>query len=396
MSRVLAGPLCGQLLADMGADVIKIERPQSGDDSRAWGPPYLADAQGAPTRESAFYLSCNRGKRSVTVDLGNAGGRDVIRRLAASCDVLLENYKVGTLEKYGLGYAALSEINPKLIYCSITGFGQNGPYSARPGYDTIIQAMGGLMSITGLPDGVEGAAPVRVGIALTDIMTGLYATIAVQQALLRRGETGKGQYIDLALLDVQVSALSAVAMNYLVSGKVPTRRGNRLPTVYPSDAFRCRDGYIMVIIGNDSQFRRFCESAGLEGVAGDERFRTNEARVKNADALCEVITGRLVTRPVHEWLALLENAQVPCAPINDIEQVFADPQVLARGMKGELPHALSGTVPFIAKPIHFSESPVTYDRAPPLLGEHTREVLEEVLGIGAAEIDALKSSGALG
>lgn len=396
MSRVLAGPLCGQLLADMGADVIKIERPQSGDDSRAWGPPYLTDSNGEPTRESAFYLSCNRGKRSVTVDLGTSSGRDVIRQLVASCDVLLENYKVGTLEKYGLSYAALSEINPKLIYCSITGFGQTGPYSARPGYDTIIQAMGGLMSITGLPDGAEGAGPVRVGIALTDIMTGLYATIAVQQALMHRMRTGRGQYIDLSLLDVQVSALSAVAMNYLVSGKVPMRRGNRLPTVYPSDAFRCEDGHIMVIIGNDSQFKRFCETTGLGGVEEDERFRTNEVRVKHADALCELITSRLVGRPVHEWLDLLEKAQVPCAPINDIAQVFADPQVVARGMRGELPHALSGTMPFIANPIRFSESPVTYERPAPRLGEHTREVLEEVLGIGAAEIDALKSSGALG
>lgn len=396
MSRVLAGPLCGQLLADMGADVIKIERPQSGDDSRAWGPPYLTDSNGKPTCESAFYLSCNRGKRSVTVDLGTSGGRDVIRKLAASCDVLLENYKVGTLAKYGLGYADLAQINPKLIYCSITGFGQTGPYSARPGYDTIIQAMGGLMSITGLPDGVQGAAPVRVGIALTDIMTGLYATIAVQQALLHRMHTGRGQYIDLSLLDVQVSALSAVAMNYLVSGSVPTRRGNRLPTVYPSDAFRCQDGHIMVIIGNDNQFKRFCATTGLGGLDEDERFRTNEVRVQHADALCELITSRLVGQPVREWLDLLEKAQIPCAPINDIAQVFADPQVLARGMRGELPHALSGTMPFIANPIRFSESPVTYARPAPRLGEHTREVLEEVLGICAADIDELSSSGAIG
>src|SRR5687768_3979167 len=301
MSRVLAGPLCGQLLADMGADVIKIERPHTGDDSRAWGPPYLADANGEPTGESAFYLSCNRGKRSVTVDLGTGEGRDVIRKLAAASDVLLENYKVGTLEKYGLDYAALSQINPKLIYCSITGFGQTGPYASRPGYDTIIQAMGGLMSITGLPDGAQGAGPVRVGIALTDIMTGLYATIAVQQALLHRTHTGKGQYIDLSLLDVQVSALSAVAMNYLVSGKVPTRRGNRLPTVYPSDTFRCEDGYLMLIVGNDQQFRRLCSTIGL---ADDTRFGTNAMRVEHADALAQLIGEKLRTKPVREWLAL--------------------------------------------------------------------------------------------
>ncbi len=396
LSRVLAGPLCGQLLADLGADVIKVERPQRGDDSRAWGPPYLADSAGKPTQESAFYCACNRGKRSITIDLAKPEGRDLVKKLAGSCDVLLENYKVGTLDRYGLGYDELARHNPKLIYCSITGFGQTGPYRARPGYDTIIQAMGGLMSITGMQDGAPGAGPVRVGIALTDFMTGLYATIAVQSALLRRAQTGKGQYIDLSLLDVQVSALSAVAMNYLVSGEVPVRRGNRLPTVYPSDAFRCEDGYLMVIIGNDQQFRRFCEAAGLDGLDADARFRTNEDRVRNADVLALKISAALAKRRVADWLLLFEKAHVASGPINDIAQVFGDPQVLAREMLVELDHPLAGKMPSIANPIKFSESVIRYERAPPTLGQHTREVIEEVLGLTESEFDALKASGALG
>lgn len=396
LSRVLAGPLCGQLLADLGADVIKVERPQSGDDSRAWGPPYLADISGEPTGESAFYCACNRGKRSITIDLHKPEGRDLIKKFAGVCDVLLENYKAGTLERYGLGYDELSKRNPKLVYCSITGFGQTGPYRSRPGYDTIVQAMGGLMSITGLQEGAPGAGPVRVGIALTDFMTGLYATIAVQSALLNRAQAGKGQYIDLSLLDVQVSALSAVGMNYLLSGKVPMRQGNRLPTVYPSDAFRCQDGYLMLIIGNNEQFKRFCEAADLGMLHLDPRFLSNELRVSNADALSEKIADRLRTKRVQDWLRLLEGAQVACGPINDIAQVFADPQVVARGMRGELPHPLSGTMPFIANPIRFSESAIHYERAPPLLGQHTREVIEEVLGLTESEIGELKASGAIG
>lgn len=396
LSRVLAGPLCGQLLADLGADVIKVERPGTGDDSRAWGPPYLADTAGKPTRESAFYCSCNRGKRSITIDLGKSEGRELVRKFAAASDVLLENYKTGTLERYGLGYEQLSALNPGLIYCAVTGFGQTGPYRARPGYDTILQAMGGLMSITGFPEGAPGAGPVRVGIALTDYMTGLYATIAVQSALLRRARTGKGQYIDLSLMDVQVAALSAVAMNYLVSGEVPVRRGNRLPTVYPSDAFRCKDGYLMVIIGNDEQFRRFCETAGLAGLAEDPRFRTNEVRVPNADALSSKINEALAARNVGEWLPLFEQAHVACGPINNIQQVFEDPQVKAREMQRELDHPLAGKVPSIANPIRFSESAIRYARPPPLLGQHTREVVEEVLGLTRTEFDALQASGALG
>lgn len=396
MSRVLAGPLCGQLLADLGADVIKVERPQSGDDSRSWGPPYLTDIAGEPTGESAFYFSCNRGKRSIAVDLGQPEGRDLIRKFSVHCDVLIENFKVGTLDRYGLGYNQLAEGNPKLIYCSITGFGQTGPYQSRPGYDTIIQAMGGLMSITGIQDGAPGAGPIRVGIALTDFMTGLYATIAVQSALLRRAQTGKGQYIDLSLLDVQVSALSAVAMNYLVSGDVPIRRGNRLPTVYPSDAFRCQDGYLMLIVGNDQQFKRFCEASGLIGLDEDPLFRTNEVRVKNADALSLKISEALAARAVADWLSVFEKAHVACSPINDIAQVFKDPQVMAREMLVKLDHPLSGEVLSIANPIRFSESVINYERAPPLLGQHTQEIIQEILGITESEIKMLKASGAIG
>jgi crotonobetainyl-CoA:carnitine CoA-transferase CaiB-like acyl-CoA transferase len=395
LSRVLAGPICGQTLADLGADVIKVERPRVGDDSRAWGPPFAKDRDGKQTSESAFYCSCNRGKRSITVDLTKPEGRELVQKIAAKSDVLIENYKVGTLERYGLGYETLSRINPKLIYCSITGFGQTGPYSSRPGYDTIVQAMGGLMSVTGQPDGAPGGAPVRVGIAVTDFMTGLYATIAIQAALAFREKTGLGQYIDLSLLDVQISALSNVAMNYLISGEVPKRRGNRLPTVYPSDAFQCEDGYLMLIIGNDEQFKRFCAAAHLESVIGDERFETNEMRVKNADMLGAQIAKALGGRPVAEWMHIFEKANVPCSPINDIAQVFDDPHVRAREMKIELDHPLTGKLPNIANPMRLSRSAVQYHRPPPTLGEHTNEVLDELLDLSAEEISNLAAKGVI-
>lgn len=389
LSRVLAGPVCGQILADLGADVIKVERPGSGDDSRAWGPPFVKDKNGEPTLESAFYCACNRGKRSITVDLNKPEGRELVAGIAAKSDVLIENYKVGTLERYGLGYSRLSRTNPKLIYCSITGFGQTGPYRARPGYDTIIQAMGGLMSVTGQQDGTPGGSPVRVGIAVTDFMTGLYATIAIQAALAYRSTTGLGQQIDLALLDVQISALSNVAMNYLVSGDVPTRRGNRLPSVYPSDAFRCEDGYLMIIVGNDDQFRRFCAAAGVDALMEDARFGTNELRVKNADVLGADISEVLLARPVAHWMTVFEEAGVPCSAINDIAQVFDDPHVRAREMLISLDHPLAGSMPNIASPMRFSRSPVQYRRAPPTLGEHTSEVLEVVLGLSQQEVSSL-------
>jgi crotonobetainyl-CoA:carnitine CoA-transferase CaiB-like acyl-CoA transferase len=389
LSRVLAGPVCGQILADLGADVIKVERPGSGDDSRAWGPPFAKDENGSPTSESAFYCACNRGKRSITVDLRKPEGRDVVSRIAAKCDVLIENYKVGTLERYGLGYPQLSRINPGLVYCSVTGFGQTGPYKARPGYDTIIQAMGGMMSVTGHQDGVPGGSPVRVGIAVTDFMTGLYATVAIQAALAYRTKTGLGQQIDLALLDVQISALSNVAMNYLVSGDIPVRRGNRLPSVYPSDAFACADGYLMIIVGNDDQFKRLCASAGIGALADDERFRTNELRVGNADVLGVSISKALLARSVGHWMTVFEKAGVPCSPINNIAQVFDDPHVRAREMLIKLDHPQAGKLPNVASPMRFSKSPVSYRRPPPTLGEHTAEILKDVLGLSPEEVSDL-------
>ena len=389
LSRVLAGPVCGQILADLGADVIKVERPVSGDDSRAWGPPFAKDESGQPTSESAFYCACNRGKRSITVDLNQPAGRELVAGIAAKSDVLIENFKAGTLERYGLGYSQLSRTHPQLIYCSITGFGQTGPCRARPGYDTIIQALGGLMSVTGQPDGTPGGSPVRVGIAVTDFMTGLYATVAIQAALAYRSKTGLGQQIDLALLDVQVSALSNVAMNYLVSGEVPTRRGNRLPSVYPSDAFRCEDGHLMIIVGNDDQFRRFCTAAGVELLLDDPRFATNELRVGNADILGTGISKALRARPVAHWMKVFEQANIPCSAINNIAQVFDDPQVQARQMLINLDHPLAGRMPNIASPMRFSRSPVQYRRAPPTLGEHTAEVLEGVLGLSPQEVSDL-------
>ena len=395
MSRVLAGPVCGQILADLGADVIKIERRGTGDDSRAWGPPFALDAEGNATKESAFYLSCNRGKRSVTVDIATPNGREVIRKLAAVSDVLLENYKVGTLERYGLDYATLAQINPRLVYCSITGFGQTGPYAARPGYDTIIQALGGIMSVTGRTDEAPGGGPVRVGIAVTDFMTGLYGTIAVQAALADRARTGLGQHIDLALLDVQISSLTNVGMNYLLTNDVPMRRGNRLPTVYPSDAYRCSDGHVMIIIGNDEQFRKFCIAAGLDVLKDDPRYFTNESRLENADALSDEMNAALSRRTIAEWSSIFEKANVPCSAIKNIAEVFDDPHVRARSARMDLPHPLSGTVPGIANPMRFSRTPVAYDRAPPLLGEHTDEVLSDVLGMTRAEITMLRQTGAI-
>ncbi len=395
MSRVLAGPVCGQILADLGADVIKIERRGTGDDSRAWGPPFALDSDGKATGESAFYLSCNRGKRSVTLDITTPKGREVIEKLASVSDVLLENYKVGTLARHGLGYEALAKINPRLVYCSITGFGQTGPYASRPGYDTIIQALGGIMSVTGKADDTPGGGPVRVGIAVTDFMTGLYGAIAVQAALASRERTGQGQHIDLSLLDVQISALTNVAMNYLLTKDVPLRRGNRLPTVYPSDAYRCSDGHVMIIIGNDGQFRQFCIAAGLDALKDDPRYLTNELRLKHADALSEEMNAALSRRTIAEWLSIFEKANVPCSAIKNIAEVFDDPHVRARGARVDLPHPLSATVPGIANPMLFSKTPVAYDRAPPLLGEHTDEVLSSVLGMTDTEIALLREAGAI-
>jgi crotonobetainyl-CoA:carnitine CoA-transferase CaiB-like acyl-CoA transferase len=379
LSRVLAGPWCGQLLADLGADVVKVERPGAGDDTRSWGPPWLQDASGEPTRDAAYYFCANRNKRSVTVDIATPDGRDLVRRLAMEADVVLENFKVGGLEQYGLDYASLKALKPGLVYCSITGFGQTGPYAQRAGYDFLIQGMGGLMSVTGRADGEEGAGPQKVGVALTDILTGLYASVGVLAALAHRDRTGEGQHIDLALLDVQVACLANQTANYLIGGKAPRRMGNAHPNIVPYQDFPTADGDMILAVGNDGQFARLCEVAGKPGWAADPRFATNPARVRHRAELIPLLRQATVMRTTREWIAALEPAGVPCGPINGLAEVFDDPQVIARGLRIDLPHAVAGTVPGVANPIRLSASPVAYDRGPPVLGEHTAEVLRDWL-----------------
>jgi crotonobetainyl-CoA:carnitine CoA-transferase CaiB-like acyl-CoA transferase len=374
LSRVLAGPLAAQVLGDLGADVIKIERPGRGDDSREWAPPFMVQPAATPIDESVYFWTCNRGKRSAAVDIASAAGRVTVARLAAQADVLIENYKVGTLVRYGLDYATLAGANPRLIYCSITGFGQTGPYRERPGYDTIVQAMGGLMSITGNADGEPGGGPRKSGVAVADQMTALYSTIAILAAVNERHASGQGQHIDMSLLDVQVAALSNLGMNYLATGKTPERQGNRLATVYPSDNFRCSDGDIMLIVGNDEQFRRFCRAMEMTGVAEDVRFARNEARLQNRVALAPLISQALARRTVVECQALLDAAGVPASAINDVAQVFADPQVVAREMVREVERPDGRKVRMIASPIRMSRTPPRDDRLPPVLGAHTAEV----------------------
>ncbi|GAB3476513.1 CaiB/BaiF CoA transferase family protein [Polaromonas eurypsychrophila] len=381
LSRVLAGPWAGQLLADLGADVVKVEKPGAGDDTRAWGPPYLEDASGHNTTEATYFLCANRNKRSVAIDTATSEGQAQVRALAQQADVLLENFKVSGLQRYGLDYASLKEANPRLVYCSITGFGQTGPYAARAGYDFLIQGMGGLMSVTGQPDGEPGAGPQKVGVALTDIMTGLYATIAVQAALAEREKSGLGQHIDLALLDVQIACLANQASNYLAGGMVPRRMGNAHPNIVPYRAFPTADGDIILAVGNDGQFARFCTVAGHPDWSSDERFSSNAQRLANRAVLVPLLRQATVMRSSADWIAALEAAGVPCGPINHIDQVFADPQVIARGLQITLPHTLAGSVPLVANPIRLSGSPVAYRRPPPLLGEHTAEVLAQWLGV---------------
>jgi len=391
LSRVLAGPWAGQLLADLGADVVKVERPGAGDDTRAWGPPWLNDSDGQSTGESAYYLSANRNKRSVTIDIASEAGQRVVREMASRADVVLENFKVGGLAQYGLDYASLKAVNPRLVYCSITGFGQTGPYASRAGYDFLIQGMGGLMSLTGRPDGTEGGGPLKVGVALTDIMTGLYATVAVLAALKRREQSGEGQHIDLALLDVQIACLANQAANYLVGGVVPRRMGNAHPNIVPYQEFPTADGYMIVAVGNDSQFASLCNTLGKPEWSSDERFATNPQRVKHRSELIALIHGMTVRGTTDEWVAAMEAAGVPCGPINTLDRVFADPHVQARGARIEMPHPLAKEVPLVANPIRLSESPVQYRHAPPTLGQHTEEVLSDWLGATAEEIDALRA-----
>ncbi len=395
LSRVLAGPWCGQNLADLGADVIKVERPKVGDDTRQWGPPYLRDGDGRDTSEAAYFLAANRNKQSLTLDFTQAEGQRLVRELAAKSDILIENFKVGGLAAYGLDYASLKAINPRLIYCSITGFGQSGPYAKRAGYDFMIQGLGGLMSLTGQPDGGEGGGPVKVGVALTDILTGLYATVAVLAALAHRDKTGEGQHIDMALLDVQVACLANQAMNYLTTGVSPKRLGNAHPNIVPYQAFPTADGDLILTVGNDSQFRKFCEVAGHPEWGADPRFASNGQRVAHRAELIPLIRQATVFRTTAQWVGLLEAAGVPCGPVNDLQQVFADPQVIARGLRLDLPHPLAGNTPQVASPLRLSASPVEYRQAPPLLGEHTERVLGEVLGLDAEQIQALRDQGVI-
>jgi crotonobetainyl-CoA:carnitine CoA-transferase CaiB-like acyl-CoA transferase len=395
LSRVLAGPWAGQILADLGADVIKIERPGNGDDTRAWGPPFLKDPRGENTSEAAYYLSANRNKQSVTIDFTRPEGQKLVRELAAKSDIVIENFKVGGLKAYGLDYESLKAENPKLIYCSITGFGQTGPYAKRAGYDFMIQGLGGLMSLTGRPDGEQGAGPVKVGVALTDILTGLYSTSAILAALAHRDQGGMGQHIDMALLDVQVACLANQAMNYLTTGMPPRRLGNAHPNIVPYQDFPTADGDFILTVGNDSQFRKFAEVAGQPQWADDVRFATNKQRVAHRAELIPLIRQATVFKTTAQWVEALECAGVPCGPINDVSQVFADPQVQARGLRVDLPHALGGTVPQVASPIRLSGTPVEYRRAPPLLGEHTLEVLTGVLGLSDEAVMGLREAGVL-
>jgi crotonobetainyl-CoA:carnitine CoA-transferase CaiB-like acyl-CoA transferase len=385
LSRVLAGPWAAQTLADLGADVIKVERRGAGDDTRGWGPPFLKDGDGNNI-EAAYYLSANRNKRSITIDLAQPRGAQLIRDLAVRCDVLIENYKVGGLARYGLAYDDIRAINPGIVYCSITGFGQSGPYASRVGYDFMIQGLGGLMSITGEPDG----PPEKVGVAITDITTGLYATIGILTALTHRDRTGEGQHVDMALFDAQVAALANQSMNYLVSGIPPQRLGNAHPNIVPYQTFRTRDGDIIVAVGNDRQFRRLCEAAGRPELAADPRFATNAARVAQRTTLVPLLATIIATRDSADWLAALQEADVPCGSVNDLAGVFADPQAQHRGMKIELPHPAAGRAPTVANPIRLSQTPVEYRSAPPTLGQHTDDVLRSLLGLTDGQIAVLR------
>jgi len=390
LSRVLAGPWCGQNLADLGAEVIKIERPKGGDDSRAFGPPWLKDASGKETRESAYFASANRGKKSVTVNLSKTAGQDLVRDLAAQSDVFVENYKFGDLARYRLGYDDLKKINPRLIYCSVTGFGQTGPYRERPGYDFMIQGMGGVMSITGERDDRPGGGPQRVGIPVADIMTGMYATIAICAALAHRERSGAGQQLDLALLDTQVGILANQGMNYLATGEPPGRIGNAHPNIVPYQPFKTKDGDVILACGNDNLFNKFCEVADCQHLAKDPRFSTNSQRVENREAITALLADVFLKRTTSEWCDALEAAGVPNGPINNLKQVFEEPQVIARGVKIELEHAAAGKVPLIASPMRFSGTPIHYELPPPVLGQHTGEILSKVLGLDEAAIAKLR------
>ncbi len=396
LSRVLAGPWASQVLGDLGADILKVERPGSGDDTRLWGPPFLKDPQGQTTGESAYYLCTNRNKRSLAIDMALPAGQALIRELAMQSDVVIENFKLGGLKAYGLDAESLRALNPRLIYCSITGFGQTGPYAHRAGYDFLIQGMGGLMSVTGRGDDQPGAGPMKVGVALTDIMTGLYASTAILAALQARHTTGEGQHIDLALLDVQVASLANQGMNYLYSGQLPRRMGNAHPNTVPYQDFPTADGHMILAIGNDGQFAKFCDAAGCSEWVSDARFATNAARVTHRQTLIPLIQAVTQTRNTHAWVSMLENVGVPCGPIHTVDQVYQDPQVQARQMTFDMHHPTAGPIPLVANPIRMSQTPVDYRHAPPMLGQHTREVLSEVLGMTEDSLNDLKQQGVFG
>ena len=378
LSRIMAGPWASQLLADLGADVIKVERPVVGDDTRAWGPPFLKDSEGKDTRESGYYLSVNRSKRSIALELDKPEGQAIVRALAAKCDIVIENFKAGTLKRYGLDYDSLKAINPGLIYASITGFGQTGPKKDNAAYDFMIQAMGGLMSVTGEPDSAPGGKPQKVGVPITDIMTGMYTAIAVLAAVARRNETKQGDYIDIGMLDVQVSFLANQAMNYLVSGRTPQRTGNAHPNIQPQDVFKTADGHMVLVVGNDGQFEKFCEVIGLPELAQDQRFARNSGRVRNRSELASIITERLTTNSLAHWVAACEAAGVPAGPINTIPMVFEDAQVKHREMLVEVGHPVAGTIPLVASPMKFLHSKLDAPKPPPMLGEHADDILKEL------------------
>jgi crotonobetainyl-CoA:carnitine CoA-transferase CaiB-like acyl-CoA transferase len=396
---VLAGPWCTQTLADLGADVIKVERPGSGDDTRSWGPPFLQDEEGRDTREAAYYLGANRNKRSITCDIASPDGQALVRELASRCDVMIENFKFGDLDRYGLGWDAIRAVNPRIVYCSITGFGQTGPYRERAGYDYIVQGMGGLMSITGERDDL-GGGPQKVGVAVADLFTGMYATVAILAALRHAERTGEGQRVDMALLDTQVAMLANLGANYLVSGKVPGRAGNAHQNIVPYQVFETAPGaqgrdFLILAVGNDSQFAKFCDAAGRPGIAADARFARNQDRVRNRAVLVPMLEEIMRTKRKAEWLALLEAVGVPCGPINNLAEVFEDPQVNERAMVNTWAHPLHEGLRLVASPIKLGATPVRAERPPPLLGQHTREVLREVLGWDDARIAAAKDKGAI-
>ncbi len=395
LSRVLAGPWAGQNLADLGAEVIKVERPKLGDDSRTYGPPWIKDREGRDTKDSAYFTAANRGKKSVTINLAVAQGQELVRALARASDVLIENYKFGDLARYGLGYDDLKALNPRLIYCSVTGFGQTGPYRERPGYDFMIQGMGGMMSVTGEPDGAPGGGPQRAGVPVADIITGMYASIAICAALAHRAESGLGQHLDLALLDSQIALLAYQNTNYFATGTPPGRIGNLHPNIVPYQPFRTRDGEVILACGNDNLYRKFCGAAGCAALAVDARFATNGKRVENRAELTRLLQEVFLQRSTREWVELLESAGVPNGPINDIAQVFEEPQVKARGIRVELNHPVAGKLATVASPMRFSGTPLEHRVAPPLLGQHTDEVLRGILGKTDAEIGQLRADGTI-